>query len=156
MIVIGMFIIFTYFLGRMMLIIIGVYKGPVLRASYKYGDREQYYESLPQILMWLGLWSIASGILLASVVPNSFVPMQTVGFFLLFFAAIAGAYPLIGLRFFKYPTWYFDLIEETGRQERRRIAYMWLKLPPRLRFLYNSNTHAFRQWTDMVILSTIF
>jgi hypothetical protein len=57
--------------------------------------------------------------------------------------------------FLNHPRWLFELGERTSRLERRRIAYMWLRLPLRLRLIYNSNDRAFLEWADMVILSTL-
>lgn len=156
MFVLLLFAIASLFLVRMILVVTGVVKDPVLRAAYPYGDAERLYEVLPQLLLWTGLWTIGAGVLITAVLPSGFMVFQTVGGILLLLALISRAYPDIGLRYFQYPRWYFVLLEHTTRYERRRIAYMWLRLPPRLRFVYNSNTHAFRQWADMVILSTIF
>lgn len=146
----------TYFMVRIILIVIGVFKGPVLAASHRYGDAERLFEALPQLLLWTGLWSVGAGVMVTVVAPNAFFPFQTFGTILLLGALFTRAYPQVGLRYFRYPRWYFRLLENTSRYERRRIAYMWLKLSPKLRRVYNSNTHAFREWADFVILSTIF
>jgi hypothetical protein len=49
-----------------------------------------------------------------------------------------------------------ELVGRTTRAERRRLAYMWLRLPAKLRLIYNSNDRAFMEWADMVILSTFW
>lgn len=146
----------TVMLIRIVLITVGVLKGPVFRTSEKYGDREEYFQVLPQLLLWAGLWFIGSGALLTTVVRGTFLPTQSLGMVLLAAALFCTIFPALGLRYFRYPTWYFELQDNTTRLERRRIAYMWLRLSPRLRATLSSNQQAFREWADMIILSTIF
>jgi len=156
MCVLILFLVASFFLIRIILVIAGFLKGPVLKASHRYGDQETFYEALPQFLFWLGAWTANASILVTAIIPSGFLVLQVFSFILFASALITRAYPNIGLRYFRYPRWYFELMEETTRYERRRIAYMWLNLPPRLRYIYNANNTAFRQWADMVILSTIF
>ena len=52
------------------------------------------------------------------------------------------------------PGWYADLYPRTTLIERRRIAYMWLRLPRALRHHYNQHDDAFLRWADLVIVGT--
>jgi hypothetical protein len=54
-----------------------------------------------------------------------------------------------------YPVWYRDLASRTSRYERRRIAYMWLRLSPHQRFLLDRDTPTFLHWTDFVIMGSV-
>ena len=53
-----------------------------------------------------------------------------------------------------WPRWIHELREYTTRDERRRIAYNWLRLPLRTRLHYNSDDRAFMLWADLLVLST--
>ncbi len=57
--------------------------------------------------------------------------------------------------FLSLPHWYVELRERTTREERRRIAYMWLCLPRSTRLHYNGSDRNFQIWADQVILATI-
>ena len=61
-------------------------------------------------------------------------------------------YPRI---FLMFPGWYWNLITTTSRDEQRRLAYMWLRLPTRTQWLYNTHDALFFQWTDLVLLSMV-
>jgi hypothetical protein len=54
-----------------------------------------------------------------------------------------------------FPGWHGRFMETTSRWERRRIAYMWLRLPLRTRLLYNANDRLFFVWAEQVIVSTV-
>jgi hypothetical protein len=148
------FFVSLIFLCRNVLILTGYYKEPILRTFEKYGDLETIYYPLPALLLW-------SGLLLFSLQLALNLPLALDWFGIVLILLSVGAYakPQIATRFpqifMSYPRWYFKLREDTSRYERRRIAYMWLWLPRRLRWAYNNNDQAFQQWTDLVILSTM-
>lgn len=148
------FFVSLIFLCRSVLIITGYYKEPILRTFEKYGDLETLYYPLPAILVSTGTLIFALDSLLA--IP---LPLALPGIGLILLSLLAYAKPEIAARFpyifMSYPRWYFDLRKDTSRYERRRIAYMWLWLPVRLRWVYNNNDQAFRQWADLVIMSTM-
>ena len=54
----------------------------------------------------------------------------------------------------RYPRWYSELNDRTTREERRRLGYMWLRLPISLKMVYDTNDHAFFQWVDLVLVAT--
>lgn len=146
-----------FFLGRLVLILMGVLKDPILRVSQRYAVGDDLYYPLPWLLLWVGLFLFSGGLLLAAMRVT--LPIYLLGFVLMLLAygayehpQIANDYPTLLL---SYPRWYYDLRARTTREERRRIAYMWLWLPRGLRLYYNSHDPAFNQWADLIILSTI-
>lgn len=67
--------------------------------------------------------------------------------------------PKLGAKYLEliayYPAWFRDLATRTSRYERRRIAYMWLRLSPHQRFLLDRDTQTFLHWTDFVIMGSV-
>ena len=146
------------FLLRTAMVLTGLLKGPILETFEKYGDIGNVYYPLPSILLWGGILVLSVTSLIADR-ASIFLPTMPIGLLLVIasYAAytnpqIARQYPRI---FMSYPRWYFELRERTSRYERRRLAYMWLWLPRRLRLIYNASDHAFNQWADLVILATM-
>lgn len=160
MIILALFFIVVLILfTRSLLILIGRLKDPILRVFQNYGEPEVYYNPLPALLFWFGsllilirhlminYWRPASSLMMMFVI---------VCYLLAYFSSIRpDVFGQRGGTILGNPSWLRDLTERTSRYERRRIAYMWLHLPPRLRIVYNSNDRAFREWADMVILSTL-
>lgn len=145
-------------LGRLALIFIGTYKAPLLQLFEKYGDDENRFFPLPRLLFWMGM-AMASG---ADVLSwgGFFIP-ETVGIIGILFMLMSYCVVMLPMslrdildEFPPLPTWYHRLRKHTSREERRRIAYVWLKLPRKTRLLLNSNNHAFFLWTELIILST--
>jgi hypothetical protein len=52
-----------------------------------------------------------------------------------------------------FPLWYYRLVQNTDREERRRLAYMWLRLPTKTRMTYNTHTVLFDQWVEQVLVT---
>lgn len=153
----AVFFIFSgIMLSRAILITLGLLKGPVLHVFEKYGDEEGNYNTLMYLTLWSGVFSINSGLWLSRVSQNVFFPLETIGVTLLFTAFIFYRRPHLAQSALHYPIWYVELTERTSRSERRRIAYMWLKLSRKGKIIYNSSDFAFRQWTDLIIVSTIY
>ena len=149
-----LFITTFVFFMRTILIIGGKLKGPILRHFEYYGPDEFFYQPLPAFLGWFGAFIIALDGLLN--VKFLFMPIVIlfwiVGFGIWSTPELSMRYPRLLLR---YPIWLHEIRQRTGRYERRRIAYMWLRLPRRLRNTYNSNDNAFREWADFIILGTL-
>lgn len=145
-------------LFRIGLILIGALKGPILHSFEKYGEEETIYYPLPSMLFWTGTFVVSASVLLSEAMGIS---LQVTVIALLIFGSayaawtnpqIARQYPQI---FMVLPRWYYDLRDRTSREERRRLAYMWLWLPRRLRLIYNSSDRAFNHWADLVIMSSM-
>ena len=141
------------FLARTVLIIAGYLKGPVLQRFERYGPEEFFYQPIPMFLVALSAFLISFNEVLGMGVPIAplVVLFLLLAYFLWAAPEVSQRYPKILLR---YPYWLTELKERTGRYERRRIAYMWLRLPKRLKSVYNSNDRAFQEWADFVILGT--
>lgn len=146
------------FLMRTVLMMAGFLKGPILATFEKYGDAENVYYPLPSLLLWSGMLVLSVGPWIAPGL-RSWVPIVLPSLLLFIGAYAAYTNPDFALQhpdiFLSYPRWYYELRERTSRYERRRIAYMWLTLPPRLRLAYNGSDRAFNQWADLVIMATM-
>lgn len=141
------------FLARTVLIIAGYLKGPVLQRFEKYGPEEFFYQPIPMFLVALSAFLISF-----NEAVGMGAPIAPLIVLFLLFAYILWTTPEISQRFsnvlLRYPYWLTELKERTGRYERRRIAYMWLRLPRKLKSVYNSNDRAFQEWADFIILGT--
>jgi len=146
------------FLLRIGLILVGLLKGPILRTFEKYGDDETVYYPLPSLLLWGGILVLSASTILGQQLAI-FMPSWLIGVGMIGAGYLAYTHPEIPRSFPQifmiYPRWYYELRERTSRYERRRLAYMWLWLPPRLRLIYDGSDTAFNQWADLVILATM-
>lgn len=145
------------YLIRMALIVSGILKQPVLKRFERYSLFDDTYYPLPGFLFALGALTLCAALLLRQMTDSTFpahlpgLIMIGLGFLALRGFGLAKRFPRI---FFAYPRWYADLRERTTRDERRRLAYMWLRLPRRTRMFYSVHTWAFIIWADLVIVST--
>lgn len=153
------FLICTLFLTRLVLMITGRLKGPIIHSFERYGDDEPFFYPWPQFFLWLGFWLITLQFL---VVAWMGILLATFWMGIALLVAAVVAYRLTNrarewafLRVL-YPFWLQDLWERTTRIERRRIAYMWIRIPWKTRLYYNSSDQAFLQWADMIIMATLF
>lgn len=145
---------------RLVMIIIGLHKSPVLEAFEKYGDEEPFFFPYSQLVLWFGLALVAVGMIVESndgarglnvlSVTGGLVMLLA---YWIFTSKERIQYALRNLPIL--PLWLGRLCENTTRYERRRIAYMWLHLPLRTRLLYNASDRFFFQWADLVIMATI-
>jgi len=137
---------------RSWLIVLGLYKEPILNTFEVYGD-ERIYSPMFRLVLWTVVFVWFSLILLAGF---DAVGLLTLILLLPLTSVYQRIVPLIrnnpGL-FMRFPAWYYWLIEHTTREERRRIAYLWLRLPLRTRLLYNARDEYFRQWVDLVLMT---
>ena len=152
------FVINGLIVARLMLIILGLIKGPVLQTFEKYGDEENRFFMMPRFLFWTGLLVILASFWFSSVIGVLF-PAQFLGILLIIGGVLARRMAHYAVThpspYWIYPHWLNNLLDRTSRLERRRIAYMWLRLPWKTRLLYNSNDRAFLEWADFIILSTL-
>ena len=144
---------------RTVLITMGVYKGPILHSFEKYGGDEALYLPLLNLVLWSGVVLVLIW-LIFSLYAQSRVPLISIGVTFGFFGYLlylrlqqwALAHPA---HFLRYPHWYAELVGRTTREERRRLSYMWLRLPYNLKLAYNTNDRAFFQWVDLVLVATV-
>ncbi len=146
------------YLVLIVLIGLGLYKDPILHHFERYAERDDSFHLLPLLLLGMGLFALFGGFLFSTAVAPRYPPVL-LGVIFLFGAYLArerqhdlSAYPQI---FLAFPRWYVELRERTTREERRRLAYMWLCLPPRMRLHLDGSDHHFQIWADQVILATI-
>jgi hypothetical protein len=152
------FVVTLLGLSRSILIILGFYKDPILHSFEQYGPNERLPLPLITLLLWAGAFTITFSVWSSAAFGVNF-PMAGLGAALIV-AGISGMYwyPTVSkwyYRVFPYPRWHQELLSRTTRYERRRIAYMWLHLPFRLRLTYNSSDTSFFLWADFVIMGTI-
>lgn len=158
----------TIFAGRTLLILLGRLKEPLLHTFERYGEEVIYYPLL-ELGGWLIAFIMSTWALLLSFnhalqVPQSIIelalPIIPMSYIVVFHQTVHGIgalksiQPLLN-RLHVYPLWYRDLRSRTSRYERRRIAYLWLRLPRRLRAIFNMNDPAFLQWADLVIMGAV-
>ena len=124
---------------RSCLVTLGFYKEPILAAFQQYGD-EASFSPLVEAFSW---GCALSYLIFLLVVPSSFLLLIGIKDRIM-------DYPQVFLRF---PRWYRDIVDNTSREERRKLSYMWLGLPLRTRLLYNAHHEAFRKWVELVVLS---
>ncbi len=144
-------------LMRVVIIAVGMLKEPVLTAMARYESIDAFY-LLPLFLLMITIFIGSISGLVGMFQPTArfglvlAIPLAIFSYMAFAAHPLASRYPHIMC---PLPRWYADLRAETTREERRRIAYMWLRLPLRNRLRYNiSNTH-FRLWCDLVILGTV-
>jgi len=139
---------------RSVLIVSGVYKAPLLRSLEPYGT-DLHYSPLIGVAGW--------SLLIVLMLVWMLIGFQVVLALMLFFSVPLGLawqnsetwiekYPRV---FLAFPEWYWNLIVTTSRDEQRRLAYMWLRLPVRTQWMYNTHDALFFQWTDLVLLSMV-
>lgn len=151
-----LFMVSGLFLSHSVLVVLGVLKGPVLHIFERYGDEEEFYDSLTRLALGLGVFSLASGIGLGRNFPRAFLPLEAMGVITLVATVIFYRTSATTRKYFRYPIWYFELLERSSRSERRRIAFMWLNLSRKGKLIFNSSDHAFNQWADLIIVSTLY
>lgn len=137
---------------RAVLIVTGIYKDPILASFEHYGE-EKIFSPIVGLVMWG--W-ISINLFLFLLLPTTLVVLLGFGVATVFLSV---RYDLdkFMLRnqgvFRRFPHWYYELFHLTDREERRKIAYMWLHLPFTTRMLYNANTHFFKLWAEQVLLT---
>lgn len=144
---------------RLGLMVTGKFKDPMLAQFERYGGDESTFNLIPGIMLWGGLSLIFAHITLEPVIllPSGMV------FFGALMLLLHGMYYTLGTPIKRKldalsprPRWYKRLMEYTAREERRQLAYMWLRLPRRTRLIFNVNDRAFYQWADLIVMSTTF
>jgi len=158
LIFLALFVVTMVGLGRSALIVMGLYKDPILWSFEQYGPVERLPLPLVTLAAWAGAFLVALGLWTSLYVPVPF-PLVTGGTALMVIAGTCFYYHSViwkaYYRIVPFPRWHHELLSRTTRYERRRIAYMWLHLPWRLRLIYNSSDSAFFNWADFVIMGTI-
>ncbi len=146
------------YLISLILIAVGLYKDPILHHFERYAEADDAFYLLPRLLLASGLFALAGGFLFTATLAPRF-PAFLIGGILLLLAYVAREYRRYMLAysqiFLSFPHWYAELRERTTREERRRIAYMWLCLPRPMRSHLSGSDRHFLVWADQVILATV-
>ncbi|MCC6615479.1 MAG: hypothetical protein IT320_18545 [Anaerolineae bacterium] len=155
---IPLILIGSFQLIRAALVISGRLKGPLLHIFEAYTDKPQEYNALRDLALWATILIIGVLVYLSDLMTlpiGSFLPLVIA---LVVVALAQEQAPFIRRHLpflMPQPHWYADLSSRTTLMERRRIAYMWLRLPRRTRILFNHHDGAFRIWVDLVIMGTL-
>lgn len=137
---------------RVLLIVLGRYKDPVMASFQVYGD-ESRYSPLLSLIFWVYAFIAYHLILWRSADFVAYV-LVFLGFFLAYFTWVNRDWvPTYRAQLGMMPRWYARLLDRTSRDERRRIGYLWLRLPLRTRLLYSVNDTLFDHWVDLVLLT---
>jgi hypothetical protein len=137
---------------RTFLIVIGAYKDPVFASFENYGD-ERIFSPMFSLVAWaisfaymMLFWYINPGLAFS---VGLIIGIPLVAFRDIFEAMVYEHHQAFRI----FPLWYHELVINTDREERRRLAYMWLQLPPRTRMIYNTHTVLFLQWVEQVLVT---
>jgi hypothetical protein len=116
----------------------------------EYGEEHKVYP-LVRLALALGAFCLLLAFLLTGVVLRTSASALAVFSFV-------GAYAISRVDWLRtiMPRWYFSMLHESNRQERRAIAYAWLRLPFRTRLRLNGDGYAFRVFVDEIRLTVIY
>lgn len=140
-------------------VISGLYKDPLMAHFRMYGPERRYFPFC-RFLDVLGTWSLMVSSMLDALPLRSraqwvYAPAIFLAFALMAFAGTLVARQKPFLREL-LPGWYFDLLHTATRQERRHIAYAWLRIPGKMRWRLNGDQASFRVWADMVRITVFY
>lgn len=159
----GLFSVLSALLARQAAIAAGLYKDPLMAHFRRYGpeEDERRFTPLVTLLALAGGWCISGTIVLgalsrygALVGTNSPKTILIVLAFMGFGSAL-----LVNRQPFlreSLPVWYYELLHSATREERRFIAFAWLRIPRKMRWRLSGDQHAFNVWADMVRIAFIY
>lgn len=139
---------------REFLILIGLYKDPLLRQFERYGEPPAYSPLLNFGMTLLLFLAVLMVLITNSALLGLWIILLTLpGMHLYrYLKRFIWQYPEVMLA---YPLWCNQLVDRASREERRRLAYMWLRLPYRTRLTFNASDRQFDQWVDLVLITII-
>jgi len=144
---------------RILFVLAGMYKSPVLELFEQYGDPPPVYYPWTQLLIWVGILLFSVSLFWGGGGFQDALGTNLLGVLFLLIAWMSHTFKANVVKVLQelpqFPSWYNKLESYTSRVERRRIAYMWLRLPMRTRWLYNASDKFFFQWVDLVIIATV-
>lgn len=131
-------------------VLLGLYKGSLM-AQFRHYGVEQPVNILSRFLLAMGLFILV----IAPMIPGRLSALSILTLALLVLGGSFAATRLAILRD-TLPRWYYQLLQVTSRQERRAIAYAWMRLPLRTRLRLNGDNYAFGLFVDEVRLTMIY
>ncbi len=141
-------------------ILSGLYKDPLMARLRQYGE-EDSHSILTNMLVSAGVCSLLTATLIpAYTLPTSYV-RRTFPPWMFVCVALA----LFGMAIFvqqrpalrdALPRWYWELLQCCSRQERRQIAYAWMRIPRGMRLRLSGDQKSFQVWAELVRLTVIY
>lgn len=140
-------------------IVSGLYKDPIMARLRMYGTPRRYYP-LCRFLDMLGWWSLMVASLLDALdtshpAARLYAPVTALALMVMAWGGSMLVRHTDGLHH-ALPPWYAYLMHAATRQERRRIAHAWRRIPRMMRLRLNGDQHAFRVWADIVRITVIY
>jgi hypothetical protein len=141
-------------------IISGMFKNSLMAYLRHYGEDEPIYPVCRLLAAASAFCLMTAIVMYHSVMPSSYLyrlfPPETFEVM-----ALAGLVANLLIRRQNdlrqaLPRWYFTLLHETSRQERRQLAFAWLRIPFRLRWRLNGDQASFYVWSELVRLTVIY
>jgi len=140
-------------------VVFGLIKDPIMTRFRLYGP-EMPFSPLARFMDMLGVWSLMTASMLDALTADQrgvwgYTPMI---FFALMLMAFTGSYVVRKSDQLRHalPPWYNELIQSTTRQERRHLAYAWLRIPRKMRWRLNADQASFRVFVDLVRLTSFY
>jgi hypothetical protein len=141
-------------------VVSGMYKNSLLAYMRRYGEEQPIYPICRLLAIGSTFCVMTAVLMINTVVPTSYLyrllPPETFEIM-----AVAGITANLLIRRQArlreaLPRWYCDLLGQTNRQERRQIAFAWLRIPLRLRWRLNGDQASFQVWAELVRLTVIY
>ena len=128
----------------------GRIKEPMMAHFRHYGEERRLYP-LPSFLLFGGL----GGLLLAYLIPIPLLreTVAVVGVLAIASKVVVDRSPWLREAL---PRWYCYMLRDMTRQERRAIAYAWLRLPWKTRLRLNGDPYAFQIFLDEIRMTVIY
>jgi hypothetical protein len=141
-------------------VVSGLYKDPMMARFREYGEERLIYP-VCRLLGAVGASALLLALLISilwspqSYMRRMFPPMV---FFVLMVVAWGTSLFIYRRPFLReaLPRWYFFLLRNATRQERRQLGYAWLRLPRKMRWRLNSDQKAFGVWVELLRLTVIY
>jgi hypothetical protein len=134
----------------------GWFKGPLLANFRRYGP-DTRPSPFARFLFAVATWNLMMAVITRMLITGATGSMSLV-FAVLMVSLYGGAvavnrHPTWRLLL---PRWYFRLICDSTRMERRHLAQAWCRIPARMRWRLNGDQAAFRVWVETVRLTMIY
>ena len=132
---------------------------PLLARFRTYGP-ETPFSPLARFLDMLGVWSLLVASMLDTLTTYrhtswGYAPVICFSVMLMAFAGSVITRNSDSLRH-ALPPWYGELMQQTTRQERRHLAYAWLRIPRKMRWRLNADQASFRVFVELVRLTSYY
>jgi len=147
-------------MARSFLILFGRIKEPILHTFEHYGE-EIHYSPVYQLILRLVAVSVCIELLISTIrrispfIPGLTIMLLVVLGYIGFSASTVKVFRHVVWAFPVFPLWYRDVLSRTSRYERRRISYLWYRLPAKTRSAFNWSDELFIEWVDFVVMGAV-